>query len=29
VINTAEGKRPEAGSHHETFKRPELVRSRQ
>jgi hypothetical protein len=29
VINTAEGKRPEAGNRHETFKRPELVRSRQ
>jgi hypothetical protein len=29
VINTAEDKRPEAANHHETLKRPELIRSRQ
>jgi hypothetical protein len=29
VINTAEGKRSVAVNHHETFKRPELARSRQ
>jgi hypothetical protein len=29
VINTGEGKRSEAVNHHETFKHPELARSRQ
>ncbi len=29
VINVTEGKHPEVGSHHEAFKRPEPVRSRQ